>query len=93
MQADASALQVTALCQDPVAACLLGLSACLVVLIVCSSLLRMCLLILYTYLVCMLRLVQPGGHLAVGWHLGVKSRNGLHGIWLHIAVVEPELMR
>ena len=92
MQADATALNVTALCYDPVAACLLGPSACLVVLVVCSSLLRMCLLSLSGYLVCLLGLVDPKGHVAVGCHLRVKSRNGLHGIWLYVAFGELELM-
>ena len=69
------------------------LSVCLVVLNMGSSPLRMCLLRLSGCLVCLLGLVRAGEHLTVGCHLGVKSRNGLHGICLHIAVVEPELMR
>ena len=75
-----------------VAACLLGPAACLVLLVVCSSLLLMCLLSLSGYLGCLLGLVRPGGHVAVGCHLRVKSRNGLHGIWLYIAFVELEFM-
>ena len=93
VQVDANALMVAAPCYDLVAACLLSLSVCLVVVfIVCSSPLRMCLLSLSGCLVCLLGFVRPGGHLSVGCHLGVKSRNGLHGIWLHITVVEPVLM-
>ena len=75
-----------------VAACLLGPAACLVLLVVCSSLLLMCLLSLSGYLGCLLGLVRPGGHVAVGCHLRVKSRNGLHGIWLYIAFVELVFM-
>ena len=85
-------IEVARLFLDPVARCLLGLSACLVVLNMCSSPLRMCLLSLSGCLVCLLGLGRAGDHLTVGCHLGVKSRNGLHGIWPHITVVEPELM-
>ena len=54
MQAHATALNVTALCHDPVAAWLLGHPACVVVLVVYSSLLRMSFLRLSNYLVWLL---------------------------------------
>ena len=89
VQTVASALKVAALFYDRAAICLLGLSAWLVVLFACSSAWRICLPSLSGRLVCLLG-VFGSGHLTLVCHFGVKSRNGLHGIWLHTAVWGPE---
>ena len=93
VQVDANALMVAAPFYDLVAACLLSLSVCLVVIfIVCSSPWSMCLPSLSGCLVCLLGFLKPGGRLSVGCHLKVESRNGLHGIWLYFAVLDPGMM-